>query len=50
MSKSKGNYIGISESPDSMFGKLMSVSDTLMLRYFTLLSFRSLAEIEALRV
>lgn len=50
MSKSKGNYIGISESPDSMFGKLMSVSDTLMWRYFTLLSFRSLAEIEALRV
>src|SRR5690606_11003337 len=39
MSKSKGNYIGISESPDSMFGKLMSISDTLMWRYFELLSF-----------
>jgi len=49
MSKSKGNYIGISETPDSMFGKLMSISDTLMWRYFELLSFRSLAEIEALR-
>ncbi|KOF53058.1 MULTISPECIES: tyrosine--tRNA ligase [unclassified Achromobacter] len=49
MSKSKGNYIGISESPDSMFGKLMSISDTLMWRYFELLSFRSLEEIAALR-
>jgi tyrosyl-tRNA synthetase len=50
MSKSKHNYIGISESPDSMFGKLMSVSDTLMWRYFTLLSFRPSAEIKALRL
>ncbi len=49
MSKSKGNYIGISESPDSMFGKLMSINDTLMWRYFELLSFRSLEEIAALK-
>jgi len=49
MSKSKGNYIGISEAPGSMFGKLMSISDTLMWRYFELLSFRSLEEIAALR-
>ena len=45
----KGNYIGISESPDSMFGKLMSISDTLMWRYFELLSFRSLEDIAALK-
>ena len=49
MSKSKGNYIGISESPDSMFGKLMSISDTLMWRYFELLSFLSLNAITALK-
>jgi len=49
MSKSKGNYIGISEAPDSMFGKLMSISDTLMWRYFELVSFKSLADIAALR-
>ena len=49
MSKSKGNYIGISESPESMFGKLMSISDTLMWRYFELLSFRSLEDIAALK-
>jgi tyrosyl-tRNA synthetase len=49
MSKSKGNYIGISEDPDAMFGKLMSISDTLMWRYFELLSFRSLDDIEALQ-
>ncbi|NYT67514.1 tyrosine--tRNA ligase [Pusillimonas noertemannii] len=48
MSKSKGNYIGITESPDSMFGKLMSISDTLMWRYFELLSFRSIDEITQL--
>ncbi len=48
MSKSKGNYIGITESSDSMFGKLMSISDTLMWRYFELLSFRSLDEIAML--
>ncbi|URW82173.1 tyrosine--tRNA ligase [Alcaligenes sp. DN25] len=49
MSKSKGNYIGISETPDSMFGKLMSISDTLMWRYFELLSFRSLEDIAGLQ-
>lgn len=49
MSKSKGNYIGISEDPDSMFGKLMSISDTLMWRYFELLSFRPMAEIAGLQ-
>jgi tyrosyl-tRNA synthetase len=49
MSKSKGNYIGITESPPSMFGKLMSISDTLMWRYYELLSFRSLADIAKLR-
>ena len=46
MSKSKGNYVGISEKPTDMFGKLMSISDTLMWRYFELLSFRSMEEIE----
>ncbi len=45
MSKSLGNYIGIDETPDNMFGKLMSISDDLMWRYFELLSFRSLDEI-----
>lgn len=45
MSKSKNNYIGISEDPDSMFGKIMSISDDLMWRYYELLSFRSLDEI-----
>ncbi len=49
MSKSLGNYIGITEEPDSMFGKLMSISDELMWRYFELLSFRPLAEISALK-
>ena len=49
MSKSKGNYIGITESPDSMFGKLMSISDTMMWRYFELLSFRSSEDIAALQ-
>lgn len=49
MSKSKNNYIGITETPDSMFGKLMSVSDTLMWRYYELLSFRTLDEIAALQ-
>jgi tyrosyl-tRNA synthetase len=46
MSKSMNNYIGINEPPDEMFGKLMSVSDELMWRYFELLSFRSMDEIE----
>ncbi len=49
MSKSLGNYIGVTEDADSMFGKLMSISDELMWRYFDLLSFRSNAEIEGLR-
>jgi|UniRef100_UPI0040487BDE tyrosyl-tRNA synthetase len=49
MSKSKGNYIAISEPPDSMFGKLMSISDSLMWQYFELLSFKSLADIGALK-
>jgi tyrosyl-tRNA synthetase len=49
MSKSVGNYIGITEDADSMFGKLMSISDELMWRYFELLSFRPLAEISALK-
>jgi tyrosyl-tRNA synthetase len=45
MSKSKGNYVGITEPANTMFGKLMSISDTMMWRYYELLSFRSLAEI-----
>ena len=49
MSKSLNNYIGISEPPDDMFGKLMSISDELMWRYFELLSFRPLGEIEQLK-
>jgi tyrosyl-tRNA synthetase len=49
MSKSLGNYVGIHESPDEMFGKLMSISDDLMWRYFELLSFRSAAHITGLR-
>ncbi|MGD8671838.1 MAG: tyrosine--tRNA ligase [Thiogranum sp.] len=49
MSKSLGNYIGIAEPPDEMFGKLMSISDALMWRYFELLSFRPLADIEKLK-
>jgi len=49
MSKSKNNYIGISEPANDMFGKLMSISDTLMWRYFELLSFRPMDEVRALR-
>jgi tyrosyl-tRNA synthetase len=45
MSKSKGNYIGITEPANTMFAKLMSISDVMMWRYYELLSFRSLAEI-----
>ena len=45
MSKSLGNYVGITEEPNEMFGKLMSISDELMWRYFDLLSFRSNEEI-----
>jgi tyrosyl-tRNA synthetase len=49
MSKSLGNYIGITEDPDSMFGKVMSISDELMWRYYELLSLRPLGELAALR-
>ena len=49
MSKSKNNYIGITEDANTMFAKVLSISDTLMWRWYTLLSFRSLAEIEALK-
>jgi tyrosyl-tRNA synthetase len=48
MSKSKGNYIGITEPANTMFAKLLSISDTLMWRYFRLLSFLSERDIEAL--
>jgi tyrosyl-tRNA synthetase len=48
MSKSLGNYVGIAEDADTQFGKLMSISDALMWRYFELLSFRPLAEIKGL--
>jgi tyrosyl-tRNA synthetase len=49
MSKSKGNYIGITEPASQMFAKILSVSDTLMWKYFDLLSFRSAGEIAVLR-
>jgi tyrosyl-tRNA synthetase len=49
MSKSLNNYVGIDDPPDAMFGKLMSISDDLMWRYFELLSFRSIVEIGRLR-
>ena len=49
MSKSLGNYIGITEAPEEMFGKVMSISDTLMWRYYELLSDKDLNEIRALR-
>jgi len=49
MSKSVGNYVGIADPADEMFGKLMSVSDDLMWRYFELLSFRPLDDLERLR-
>lgn len=49
MSKSKNNYIGITEEPNTMFAKVLSISDTLMWRWYTLLSFKSLADIEALK-
>ena len=49
MSKSLGNYVGITEAPEEMFGKLMSISDELMWRYFDLLSFRSNEEIAAFK-
>jgi tyrosyl-tRNA synthetase len=49
MSKSKGNYVGINETPETMFKKLMSIGDTLMYRYYELLTDMSLAGIAALR-
>jgi len=49
MSKSLNNYVGITEAPDDMFGKLMSISDEMMWRYFELLSFRSNEELAALK-
>jgi tyrosyl-tRNA synthetase len=49
MSKSKNNYIGISEEPNTMFAKVLSISDVLMWRWYTLLSFKSMADIEALK-
>lgn len=49
MSKSLGNYIGVQEPPNQMFGKLMSISDTMMWRYYELLSEKSLDEIRALK-
>lgn len=49
MSKSMGNYVGITEPPNDMFGKLMSISDQLMYRYYLLLTDKSVAEIEEIR-
>lgn len=49
MSKSLGNYIGIQEAPGVMYGKLVSIPDALMWRYFELLSFRSMAEVDEFR-
>ncbi|APE51334.1 tyrosine--tRNA ligase [Delftia sp. HK171] len=49
MSKSKNNYIGITEDANTMFAKVLSISDTLMWNWYTLLSFKSLAEIAALK-
>jgi tyrosyl-tRNA synthetase len=49
MSKSKGNYVGITEPANTMFAKILSISDALMWRYFQLLSFRQPAEVAALK-
>ena len=49
MSKSLGNYIGVQDLPENMFGKLMSISDTLMWRYYELLSWRPMVDVAALR-
>lgn len=49
MSKSLDNYIGVTDAPDQMFGKIMSISDDLMWRYFELLSFKPLEDIQALK-
>lgn len=50
MSKSLGNYIGVTDEPNDMFGKVLSISDELMWRYFELISFRSLKEIEEMKI
>lgn len=50
MSKSLGNYIGITDAPNDMFGKIMSISDDLMWRYYDLLSFKPKAEIDAIKL
>jgi tyrosyl-tRNA synthetase len=50
MSKSLNNYIGITDSPTEMFGKIMSISDELMWRYYDLLSFKPIEEIEQLKI
>ncbi len=50
MSKSLGNYIGITDSPNDMFGKIMSISDELMWRYYDLLSFKPTEEIQSLKL
>ena len=50
MSKSLGNYVGITEPPDEMFGKLIFISDDLMWRYFDLLSLRNISELEQLKM
>ena len=49
MSKSLGNYVGITQEPKEMFGRLLSISDTLMWRYYELLSSKSLAEIQEIK-
>jgi tyrosyl-tRNA synthetase len=49
MSKSKGNYVGITEPANTMYAKVLSISDELMWRWYTLLSFKSMADIDALR-
>src|SRR4029434_720996 len=49
MGKSLGNYIGINEAPEEMFGKIMSISDELMWRYYELLSNKDLSEIQTMR-
>lgn len=50
MSKSLGNYVGITDAPNEMFGKIMSISDDLMWRYYDLLSFRPVSEIQQLKL
>lgn len=50
MSKSLGNYVGITQEPKEMFGRILSISDTLMWRYYELLSTKTLQEIGALKI